>query len=153
MNHIRTRKDRGCGDDGVSTLVEYVAVSGILMALFITMLLLVNTYFMQDPVNTLTYSAFTDIGNGVSTRIVDVYAIAPESGNITSNYDLPDDIAGQSYFVEVKTDASGQSVQISRNSIVSEVALAGIGASKHGASVGNTTGAGVNRISYDSSGF
>ena len=153
MKCTHTRNSRKCREDGVATLIEYVCVSGILMALFIVMLLLVNSYFMQGPVDTLTYSAFTDIGNGVSTRIVDVYAIAPDRGNITSNYDLPDDIAGQSYGVEIKSDASGQSVEISRNSIVSDIALAGIGASKHGQSIGNTTGAGVNRISYDSGGF
>ena len=31
--------------------------------------------------------------------------------------------------------------------------MAGIGASKHGQAEGNTTGAGVNRLSYDSEGF
>ena len=139
-------------DSGVATLIEYVCISGTLVALFIVMLLLVHAYFMEGPVDTLTYSAFTDIGNGVSTRIVDVYAIAPDQGNITSNYDLPDDIAGQSYFIEITGAASGQNVAISRNSIVSDIALAGIGASTHGQSTGNTTGAGVNRISYDSNG-
>ena len=65
---------------------------------------------------TITYSAFTDIGNGLSTRIVDVYAIAPEKGNITSNFDLPDEIGGRNYMVEISGDSSGQTVDISRDS-------------------------------------
>jgi hypothetical protein len=140
-------------EDGVATLIEYVMVSGILMGLFIVMLLLVHANFIEVPVSIITYSAFTDVGNGVSTRIVDVYAIAPETGNITSKYDLPDEIAGRWYNVEISGDTKGQTVDISRDFITTHVAMAGIGASRHGRSVGNTTGAGVNRISYDSEGF
>jgi hypothetical protein len=140
-------------DTGVASMIEYVMVSGVIMVLFITMLLLVNANFMEGPVNTLSYYAFTDIGNGVSTRIVDVYAIAPEEGNISSNFDLPDYIGGKSYTVEIVGDTTGQKVAISRDYIISHTALAGVGASKHGQAGGNTTGAGVNRISYNSGGY
>lgn len=140
-------------DSGVATMIEYVMVSGVLMGLFIVMLLLSHAIFIEAPTNTITYSAFTDIGNGLSTRIVDVYAIAPENGNISSNFDLPDEIVGRSYSIEMSGDATGQTVDISRDSILTRVAIAGVGASKHGRSGGNTTGAGVNRVSYDSEGF
>ncbi|MDD1682312.1 MAG: hypothetical protein LUO98_00630 [Methanoregula sp.] len=140
-------------DAGVANMIEYVMVSGVLMVLFIIMLLLVHANFVETPVNTLTYSAFTDIGNGISTRIVDVYAIAPQRGNISSNFDLPDDIGGRSYLVEISGDAQGQTVDISRDYILTSIALAGIGASKHGQAGGNTTGAGINKISFDSGGF
>ena len=140
-------------DAGVANLIEYIMVTGILMALLIVMLLLVHANFVETPVNTITYSAFTDIGNGLSTRIVDIYAIAPENGNITSGFDLPDEIGGRSYGIEISGDTSGQTVDISRDFIKTSVAMAGIGASKHGQAGGNTTGAGVNRLSYDSEGF
>lgn len=140
-------------DAGVANLIEYIMVTGILMALLIVMLLLVHANFVETPVNTITYSAFTDIGNGLSTRIVDIYAIAPENGNITSAFDLPDEIGGRSYGIEISGDTSGQTVDISRDFIKTSVAMAGIGASKHGQAGGNTTGAGVNRLSYDSEGF
>jgi hypothetical protein len=141
------------GDTGVTSLIEYVMVTGVCMGLFCVMLLLVNANFMEGPVNTITYYAFTDIGNGVSTRIVDVYAIAPTEGNISSNFNLPDDIGGKAYFVEIVGDTTGQKVAISRDYIISHTALAGVGASRHGQAGGNTTGAGVNRISYDSGGY
>lgn len=152
MKRGHTHKSRS-DDDGVANLIEYIMVSGVLMALLIVMLLLAHANFVETPVNTLTYSAFTDIGNGLSTRIVDVYAIAPETGNISSSFDLPDDISGRSYTVEISGDQSGQTVDISRNYIKTRIALAGVGASKHGQAGGNTTGAGVNRVSYDSEGF
>jgi len=130
-------------------------ISGVLVALFIVMLLLVNTNFMEGPANTLAYSAFTDIGNGVSTRIVDTYAIAPAIGNISSRFDIPDDVAGQNYFVEIGNlagdDPTAQTVTVWRNTVTSSVSIAGIGSTRRAG--GNTTGAGMNMISYDSEGF
>ncbi len=128
-------------------------VTGVVMTLFIVMLLLVYGNFVEAPVTTITYSAFTDIGNGLSTRIVDIYAIAPNDGDISSNFDLPDEVGGRSYVVEISGDASGQTVDIARNLITAKVAMAGIGASKHGTAGGNTTGEGVNKVSYDSKGY
>lgn len=127
-------------------------VSGVLMALLMVMLLLVNSTFMETPVNSLSYVAFTDIGNAVSTRIVDVYALAPSDGTITTGFDIPDDVADKDYFVLIGQGDNpiDQDVQISRNLIEIHVSLAGIGASR--GVTGNTTGKGLNRISYDSGG-
>jgi hypothetical protein len=136
-------------------MIEYILISGVLTGLFIVVLLLTNTYFMERPANTILYSSFTDISNGVSTRIVDTYAIAPVTGNITSRFDIPDDIAGRDYLVEVgnihSNDLSTQTVTVSRGTIVANVAIAGIGSSRRAG--GNTTGSGMNKISYNSGGF
>ena len=140
---------------GVATLIEYILISGVLTGLFIVVLLLTNTHFMEMPARTITYSAYTDISNGVSTRIVDIYAIAPANGDITSRFDIPDEVAGRGYLVEVgnlySEDLSAQTVRISGNSVVANVAIAGIGSTRRAG--GNTTGSGMNRISYNSGGF
>ncbi len=140
-------------ESGVANLIEYIMISGVLMGLLIVMLLLVNTNIMEDPANRLSYVAFTDIGNGISTRIVDVYSIAPRDGTITTRFDIPDDIAGKDYFVEIGPGANpvDQDVMISRGSLETHVALAGVGATRGIA--GNTTGKGLNKISYNSSGY
>ena len=65
-----------------ANLIEYLMVTAVIMGLFIVMLLLVNTNIMEDPANRLAYVAFTDIGNGVSTRMIDVYAISPIDGTV-----------------------------------------------------------------------
>src|SRR5512137_3062139 len=88
-------------ESAVANLIEYIMISGVLMGLLIVMMLLVNTNIMEDPANRLAYVAFTDIGNGISTRIVDIYGIAPRDGNITTRFDIPDDIAGKDYTVEI----------------------------------------------------
>jgi hypothetical protein len=136
-----------------ANMIEYIMVSGVLMGLLMVMLLLVNSAIMEAPSNQLTYVAFTDIGNGLSTRIVDIYAIAPSDGSITSNFDIPDDVAGNDYSVIIGPGVNpvDQDVQISRNLLVTHISLAGIGASR--GVVGNTTGKGINKISYDSVGY
>ncbi len=140
-------------DAAVANLIEYLMLSAVLMGLLIVMLLLVNTNIMEDPANRLVYVAFTDIGNGISTRIVEIYGIAPRDGTITTRFDIPDDIAGKDYFVEIGpgADPVDQDVMVSRGYIETHIALAGVGASRGVA--GNTTGKGMNRISYDSAGF
>jgi len=145
-NHLRN-------ESAVANLIEYIMISGVLMALLMVMLLLVNTNIMENPANRLAYIAFTDIGNGVSTRIVDLYAIAPRDGSITTKFDIPDDIAGKDYFVEIGPGANpvDQDVMVSRGYLETHVALAGVGASRGVA--GNTTGRGMNIISFDSEGF
>jgi len=139
-------------------MIEYIMVSGVLMGLLIVMLLLVNTNIMENPANRLSYVAFTDIGNGVSTRIVDLYSLAPRDGTITTRFDIPDDIAGRDYSVEVGTrpnlindEKNDQYIRVSRGYITTDIALSGIGATRNAS--GSTTGKGMNRISYDSEGF
>ena len=138
-------------------MIEYLMISGVIMVLLIVFILLVNTNIMEDPANRLVYVAFTDIGNGVSTRMVEVYATAPAEGTIDTKFDIPDEIVGRSYFVKVGTQQNpinpgmdDQYIQISRGSIEARISLAGIAATK--GATGETTGAGINRISYNSSG-
>jgi len=145
-------------EPAAANMIEYIMISGVLMGLLVVMLLLVNTNIMENPANRLAYVAFTDIGNGVSTRVVDLYSIAPRDGTITTRFDIPDDIAGRDYFVEVGTrpnqindEKNDQYIRISRGYIITDIALSGIGATRNAS--GSTTGKGMNRISYDSEGF
>jgi hypothetical protein len=111
-------------------MIEYLMISAVIMALFIVMLLLVNTYIMEGPANRVIYVSFTDIGNGVSTRIV-----------------------GRGYFVNLGSNpnSADQDITVSRDYLNARIALAGIGVTR-GVN-GSTTGAGMNIISYNSSGF
>jgi hypothetical protein len=140
-----------------SNMIEYLMVTAVLMALLIVMLLLVNTNIMEEPANRLAYVAFTDIGNGISTRMIDVYAISPVDGTILTKFDIPDDIAGRDYFVEVGTRQNkvnflmnDQYIRVSRGFLTTDIAVSGIGASRNVS--GSTTGKGMNTICYNSSG-
>jgi hypothetical protein len=135
-------------EEGVTRLMEYVIISGVLLVLMIVMMFTVNAVFMEGPADKLRYHAFVDIGNGVSTRIVDLYVIAPGNGTIETKFDIPDDVAGKGYFVDVGMTGASQAILVQGGSIQSRIAIAGIGATK-GVS-GNTTGAGWNIIQFDS---
>jgi hypothetical protein len=144
-------------DVAASNMIEYLMVTAVIMGLFIVMLLLVNTNIMEDPANRLAYVAFTDIGNGVSTRMIDVYAISPTDGTILTKFDIPDDIAGKNYFVEVGTRKNqvnfmmnDQYIRVSRDFLTTDIGLSGIGASRNVS--GSTTGRGINTICYNSTG-
>ena len=141
-------------EEGVTRLMEYIIITGVLLLLMIVMMFSINASIMEGPANKLRYHAFVDIGNGVSTRIVDLYVIAPGNGTIETKFDIPDDVAGKGYFVDVWMEGenrASQAIEVQGGSIKSKVAIAGIGATK--GVVGNTTGAGWNMIQYDSKGF
>ena len=149
-NHLHT-------ESAAANMIEYIMVSGVLMGLFIVLLLLVNTNIMEDPANRLAYVTFTDIGNGISTRMIDVYAISPVEGSILSKFDIPDDIAGKDYFVEVGARKNqvnfamdDQYIRVSRGFLTTDIAVSGIGSTRNVG--GNTTGKGMNTICYNSSG-
>ena len=59
-------------EDAVSHLIEYIIISGVLLFLIIITLPAVSTIFIERPADHLSYYAYTDIANGVSTRIVGV---------------------------------------------------------------------------------
>jgi hypothetical protein len=141
--------DRLHNDSAVANMIEYLMISGVLMGLLIVMLLLVNTNIMENPANRLVYVSFTDIGNGISTRMVDVYAIAPYEGMVYTKFDIPDEIVGRNYFVELGPDpnSANQDVRVFRGDLESLTAIAGIGATR-GVN-GSTTGAGMNTICYN----
>jgi hypothetical protein len=146
------------GDDAVSSMLEYIMISGVLMVLMVITVITLTSGIIEHPVDQLSESEFIDIGNGISTRIVDLFVIAPVShsgevisGNITTLFDIPDDVAGREYFVTITSGSSGDQIIVSRGSIERKVSLAGIGTTLGVG--GSTTGHGLNMIIYNSSGY
>jgi hypothetical protein len=139
------------GEAGITNLMEYISVTSILLILLVVVMFTVNAVFMEGPANTLRFHAFTDIGNGISVRIVDIYVIAPDQGSLTTKFDIPDDVAGGDYFVEVEGAQQYQKIMVGRGDIQSRIDIAGIGASK--GVTGRTTSRGWNVIQYNSTGF
>lgn len=139
-------------DEAVSTILEYMNITAVLIVMMIMLTLITNSIIIEDSADSLKYHTFVDIGNGVSARIVDLYVIAPSNGRIMTSFDLPDDVAGNDYTVKMDPAASGaaQQIIVTDGNVESTISIAGIGATR--AVTGNTTGTGLNRIIYDSSG-
>jgi hypothetical protein len=143
-------------ESGVSHMIEYTMITGIVILLFVIMVPMVTEAFIRGPTEQLTESAYTDIGNGVSTRIIDLYAIIPyyNEATITTKFDIPDDVGGRDYWVEIVPGPGGQSgdnmIRIAGDSgISSTISLAGIGETVFGRSEGRTTASGLNYIVYE----
>ncbi|MDD3407563.1 MAG: hypothetical protein PHP13_05710 [Methanomicrobium sp.] len=139
-------------EDAVSTIVEYINITAVMVALLIVMMIVTNAVLIEGPSGSIKYHSFVDIGNGVSARIVDIYTIAPDSGRIETKFDLPDDVINKDYYVLMDPYMIGasQSIIVTDGNIKSKISIAGIGATRGVA--GNTTGSGTNRITYDSGG-
>ncbi|MCC7573769.1 MAG: hypothetical protein KO464_10400 [Candidatus Methanofastidiosum sp.] len=141
-------------DDAVSNLIEYIFITGILLMFLIIIIPVVNTIFIERPVYELTSHAYTDIGNGVSTRIIDLYAIIPIYNNATivTDFDIPDDVVGRDYRVDIVDGPPGKEydkrILISGNNLEYYISLSGIGATIYGGSGGGTTASGINTIEY-----
>jgi hypothetical protein len=136
-------------NDAVAGMMSYVIITGILMMLLVVVLGVVNTVFMQGPSDTLKFHEYTDIGNGVSVRIVDLYVIAPPMGKVDTNFELPHDVADEWYAANIIASGTAQAVVVGQgNQNDAVVNLSGIGATM-GVS-GTATGSGITIISYDS---
>lgn len=142
-------------ESGVSHLVEYLIISGILVLFIVIMIPMVNEAFIEGPSNYLTGYAYTDIGNGVSTRIIDLYAIIPyyNEAVIITKFDVPDDVAGRDYWIEItpgppENPQDNKIVITGRSGISSTISLSGIGETVFGRAEGNTTASGMNYIEY-----
>ncbi len=142
-------------ESGVSNVLEYIIITGVLLLFLVITIPMVNSTFIENPTNILTYHAYTDIGNGVSIRIIDFYAILPYYNNatITTKFDVPDDVAGRDYMIEIVPGPADRPLDnrivISGGSgISSTVSLAGIGETDFGTSEGKTTASGLNSIEY-----
>jgi hypothetical protein len=145
-------------DIAISSMLEYLMISGVLMILMVITVITFTSGIIEQPVDRLSESEFIDIGNGISTRIVDLFVIAPVShsgqvisGNITSLFDIPDDVAGREYFVKVTSGSTGDQIIVFRGGIQRKITLAGIGETLGVG--GSTSGHGLNKIIYESSGY
>lgn len=142
-------------ESGISQTLEYIIISGVLLLFLVITIPMVNDTFIERPANFLSYHAYTDIGNGVSTRIIDLYAIIPygNPATIITKFDVPDDVAGRDYTIEIlpgppERPKDNRIVISGGSQVSSTVSLAGIGETVFGLSEGRTTASGLNNIEY-----
>lgn len=136
--------------DGVVGMLEYVIISAILLCVFGLVCMAADDIFMDGPRDTLTRQSFVDIGNGVSVRVVDLYLLAPANGTVATRFDIPDEVLGRDYRVEVILAGVDQEILVTDGEITHAVPLAGIGGTL--GVTGNMSASGWNRIRYDPEG-
>jgi hypothetical protein len=61
-----------------------------------------NALFLDQPKYLVTRNQFVDIGNDVTTKIIDTYLVSPDDGSVQTFFNLPATVAGYTYQVNVK---------------------------------------------------
>lgn len=139
-------------DDGVSNVLEYIIITAVLLVLMVIMMNMIHPVLIERPMDQLTRHSYVDIGNGISTRIVDLYIIAPYDGTLRTDFDIPDDVAGHGYLVTIEPGSGGKDMlKITGDTMEVRMSLSGIGATLGVG--GSTSSSGLNEIRYDSTGF
>lgn len=102
------KKMNGIFEDtrAVSTVLEFVFTTGIAITLFILILLYSTGMFIEAPGRTVALERFTDIGNDISTKIVDIYIIAPENGILITDLTMPTSVGGHDYMVDAEAQVN-----------------------------------------------
>jgi|LGOV01.1.fsa_nt_gb hypothetical protein len=88
-------------EKAVSTTLGYILVVSIGVTFFSILMLSLNSIFYDTPKAIVTESVYNDLGNEISTKMVDIYIIAPMNGSIDTKFDIPINIANERYKIEI----------------------------------------------------
>lgn len=103
-----TRQSGLIKDDGaVSAVIEYLITFTIAFIIFTMVASMFNGMFINGPTDVVSMIQFTDVGNDVSAKLLDTYLIAPETGNVSTTFEMPDSIAGHDYKLNIQTSTNG----------------------------------------------
>jgi len=124
-------------DEAVSTTVGYILMTGVALIFLAIIMVTCVSIFVDNPSRVVMRSGFTDVGNAISTKIVDVYIVCPDNGTLTSVFTLPAEIGGSEYKIDASigtgqdqmvevSDLSGKvTVRMTINGIAESVSVSG----------------------------
>ena len=98
---------------GVSTLTGYIVISSVAAILFGIIAITTVGTFIEQPSQIVMRRDFSDVGNEISTKIMDIYIIAPENGKLNTSLRLPLSVARQEYEVGAEAANQDQMVKVS----------------------------------------
>jgi hypothetical protein len=99
---------------GMSTLTGYVVISSVAIIFFGIIAITTVGSFIERPSKIVMREGYSDVGNDISTKIVDIYIIAPENGKLTTSLRIPGSVARQEYKVDANVvDKSDQTIKVS----------------------------------------
>lgn len=94
-------------DRGVNAIIEYMIAFMISFLVFTMILAMFDGMFIQGPTDLVSRIQFTDVGNDVTAKILDTYLIAPETGNVSTSFGIPDKVAGKDYRLDIRPSQNG----------------------------------------------
>jgi hypothetical protein len=88
-------------DEGATSILEFMLMFFLAAGIFMLLTLNFNAMFLNHPKYVVANNQFVDIGNDVTTKIIDTYLVSPDNGMVTTYFDIPETIAGYTYAVGV----------------------------------------------------
>ena len=89
-------------DSGATSTLEYILTFVMASIIFTLIVLNFNALFIDNPQTVVTRNQLADIGNDVSTKVIDTYLVAPGDGKVITYFDIPGTVAaGNTYEIEV----------------------------------------------------
>jgi len=88
-------------------MMEFILMFVLAAAIFSIFIMNFNALFLNQPKYVVATNQFADIGNDVTTKIIDTYLIAPDDGIVQTYFDMPSTVAGYTYAVNVKKVGAG----------------------------------------------
>ncbi|MCK4476657.1 MAG: hypothetical protein KAU16_08015 [Methanophagales archaeon] len=98
---------------GVSTLTGYVVISSVAIIFFGIIAITTVGSFVERPSQIVMRGGYSDVGNDISTKIVDIYIVAPENGTLNTSLRIPRSVAMQEYEVNATVDKNNQMIKVS----------------------------------------
>jgi hypothetical protein len=83
-------------------MMEFILMFVLAAAIFSIFVMNFNGLFMNQPKYVVATNQFADIGNDVTTKIIDTYLISPDNGSVQTSFEMPNTVAGYTYEVNVK---------------------------------------------------
>lgn len=100
-------------EDAASSMVEFILVSAIAIIFFVVITLSLSEIFIEGAGEQVAMKQFSDIGNDISTKIVDFYIVAPQNGTLATDLTMPRSVGGHYYEVDADIDAINQMITVS----------------------------------------
>lgn len=91
---------------GVSSVMELTITFIIASLIFSVLIMSFNSLFLETPQYLVTRNQFADIGNSVSTMLIDTYLVVPENGTLTTTFTEPEAVTGSAYQIQIHRSGS-----------------------------------------------
>ncbi|OPY27992.1 MAG: hypothetical protein A4E28_01768 [Methanocella sp. PtaU1.Bin125] len=88
-------------ENGVTSMLEFVLMFVLAAGIFTLLILNFNSMFLNHPKYVVATNQFVDVGNDVTTKIIDTYLVSPDNGMVSTYFSIPTTIAGYTYEVGV----------------------------------------------------
>ena len=125
-------RDSRDSERGVSILIEYLILSGILMVFFAFIIIQFNDVLGKTPLSTTMKNQFQDVGNQIAVKLTDISIIAPENGYVKAKVFMPYTVGdydfkaeftqvGGDYVLKISSERAGKSEYVPINNIALKV--------------------------------